>query len=53
MPVVIQDFETLPPAEAGGSAGAGGKAPSSETAAMQAAARRLRMLGRRQARLRG
>jgi hypothetical protein len=53
MPVVIQDFETLPPAEAGGGAGAGGKAPKSETAAMFAAARRLRVLGRRQARLRG
>lgn len=54
MPVVIQDFETLPAAETGaGGAGGGSTAPKSESAARVAAARASRLLARRQLRLRG
>lgn len=54
MPVVIHDFETLSAAETGGeSAGGGGSASRSESAARIAAECALRKHARRQARLRG
>lgn len=53
MPVVIQDFETLPADGGGDGAGADGRAPRSESAARVAAERTLRRLARRHARLRG